>query len=43
MVKQGNLFYDTINGQVVKLYKDCYGDEYMAQSKFGLRIKKQKR
>ena len=35
-----NLFFDKVNGRVVKLYVDCFGDEYMAQSKYGFRVKK---
>lgn len=36
------LFWDTVNGMAVNLYIDCYGTEWMAQSKglFSFRIKK---
>jgi len=32
-----DLFVDKVSGRVVKLYKDCYGDEYMANAKYGWR------
>lgn len=39
MKKLGKSFYDTVAGEVVNHWEDCYGDEYMAVSKFGLRVK----
>lgn len=34
------LFVDKINRKEVWLFIDCYGVEYMAQSKFGFRVKR---
>ena len=36
------LFWDKINGKAVCLYVDYFGDEWMAQSKFGMRIKRER-
>ena len=36
------LFWDRVNGKAVCLYTDCYGIEWMAQSKFGLRTKRKR-
>ncbi len=33
------LFRDSVNGGKVWIYKDCYGTEYMAQSKWAIRCK----
>lgn len=33
-------FYDVISGKDVFYYKDCYGVEWMAHSKYGFRVKK---
>ena len=35
------LFWDKVNGMAVCLYKDCFGDEYLAQNKFGFRVKRE--
>ena len=39
MKRIDTLFYDKVNGKAVNLYTDCYGVNYMAQSKFGMRLK----
>jgi hypothetical protein len=31
-----NLFTDSVSGKTVSLYVDCYGDEYMKESRWGL-------
>ena len=36
------LFWDKVNGKAVHLYIDCFGEYYMAQSKFGFRVKQLK-
>ena len=33
------LFVDKVNGKGVYVYKDSFGEKYMAQSKFGFRVK----
>lgn len=39
-MKKGDLmFLDIVNGIYVFEYKDCFGDLYMAQSKWGVRCK----
>jgi hypothetical protein len=40
MVRQQTLFWDKVNGQAVNLYKDCFGEKWMAQSRLGMRISK---
>lgn len=40
MRKVTSLFMDVVNGQVVNLYVDKYGIEWMAQSKFGFRCRR---
>lgn len=40
MRKVTSLFMDVVNGQVVNLYVDKYGIEWMAQSKFGSRCRR---
>ena len=34
------LFVDKVNGREVWLYVDCFGKEYMAQSKWGMRCER---
>jgi len=33
-----SLFYDHIEGKNVYLWEDCYGVEWMAQTKYGFRV-----
>lgn len=40
MRKVTSLFMDVVNGKVVNLYVDKYGIEWMAQSKFGFRCRR---
>ena len=40
MKKIQHLFYDRVNGKGVYLYVDCFGEKYMAQLRFGMRLKK---
>jgi hypothetical protein len=40
MVNIGPLFLDAVNGHIVHEYVDCYGQKFMAQTKFGMRVKK---
>jgi hypothetical protein len=40
MRKVTSLFMDVVNGQVVNLYVDRYGIEWMAQSKYGFRCRR---
>ncbi|MEQ9091807.1 MAG: hypothetical protein RIE52_11995 [Balneola sp.] len=42
MIRQQTLFWDKINGKAVNEYIDCYGNIWMAQSKFGSRVLKSK-
>lgn len=35
----GPLFSDTVNGRMVNEYTDKYNDKFMAQSRFGTRVK----
>jgi hypothetical protein len=39
MKPTGDSFRDTVNGDLVRFWKDCYGDEWMAVSKWGFRVK----
>ena len=39
MKKTGRSFYDSVGGNVVNYWKDCFGDEYMAVNRFGMRVK----
>ena len=39
MRKTGNLFYDSIGGQVIYQWVDCYGDVWLAESRWGFRVK----
>ena len=39
MVKQYTLFIDRVNRKAVFEYKDCFGEKWMARSKFGFRTK----
>lgn len=39
MRRQYTLFHDRVNGKAVNLYKDCFGNKWMAQSKLGTRTK----
>lgn len=34
------LFVDIVNQRPVYLYRDCFDVEYMAQSRFGFRVKR---
>ena len=40
MKYERSLFWDKVNGKAVNLYVDKFGDEWIAQSKFGFRIKR---
>ena len=33
-------FVDSVNGREVLVYEDCYGEKYLAQSKWEMRILK---
>lgn len=39
MVKTGNSFYDNIGRKVVYYWQDCYFEKYMANNRFGFRVK----
>jgi len=39
MKKANILFIDKVNDKAVWLYEDCYGTRYLAQNKFGFRVK----
>jgi hypothetical protein len=34
-------FRDTVSGKMVMVWEDCYGDRYLADSKYGMRVKKE--
>lgn len=38
MKPTGQSFYDSIAGEDVKFWVDCYGVEWMAVSKWGMRV-----
>jgi len=35
-----SLFIDVVNGRTVYEYTDCFNVKFMAQSKFGMRVKR---
>jgi len=37
---QHGYFTDCVSGSIVSLYEDCYGVEYMSESKLGFRVKR---
>ena len=39
MKKIEGSFRDVVNGKQVFFYVDCFDDKYMAQSKYGFRVK----
>jgi hypothetical protein len=39
MKKTGNSFYDSISGEVIYQWQDCYNDVWMAGSRWGFRVK----
>jgi hypothetical protein len=39
MKKTGNSFYDSIGGEVIYQWQDCYNDVWMAGSRWGFRVK----
>ena len=39
MRKTGNSFYDSIGGEVIYQWQDCYKDVWLAGSQWGFRIK----
>lgn len=39
MEKTGQSFTDMVSWGVVYYWRDCYGDEYMAESRWGFRVK----
>jgi hypothetical protein len=42
MKPTGNSFYDSVSGNVIHYWVDCYGKEWMAVSRWGYRITKNK-
>lgn len=39
MRKTGNSFYDSIGGEVIYQWVDCYSDVWLAGSRWGFRVK----
>jgi hypothetical protein len=39
MKKTGNSFYDSIGGEVIYQWQDCYNDVWMAENRWGFRVK----
>ena len=42
MRKKSVLFWDIVNGRPVFRYVDKFGDEWLAQHKFGTRVKRKR-
>ena len=42
MRKTGNSFYDSIGGEVIYQWQDCYNDVWLAGSRWGFRVKSNK-
>ena len=40
MKYERGLFHDCVNGRLVCLYIDCYDTQWMAQSKWGFRVRR---
>lgn len=40
MKRVEHLFTDCVSGKGVWLYRDCYGQEWMADSRFGFRVRR---
>jgi|VirMetMinimDraft_7_1064189.scaffolds.fasta_scaffold363821_1 hypothetical protein len=40
MIYQRQLFLDSVSGEMVNEYKDCFGTLYMANSPYGFRVLK---
>ena len=39
MSKIGISFYDSIGNKVINQWQDCYGDVWLAESRWGFRVK----
>ena len=39
MKPTGEVFIDMLTWQLIQYWEDCYGDKWMAASKWGIRVK----